>query len=1147
MKKNLFLPIVFASMLFVGAQAGTASSVLQKEIPLDRFIGNNSDLSNREKALNVQIAEEGFVLLKNKDNALPFTSEVKNISVFGKASVKLAYNGGGSGGGGSGGMDLQQSLENAGFSLNKTLTDFYKENSKSGKGPQVSTGNYSSTGYNQVGETAPELYTDDIKSSFGDYSDAAIIVIARWGTEGADEKTCDARDFDADGFSERHYLELSKNEEALFEMVQEYFDKIVVIVNSGNVFQCDKFENLDKVVGVLWIGTPGQDGTKAVGEILNGTVNPSGRTVDTWARDFTQDPTYQNFSDNAQTNLQEINGEKCYIPNDTMLDENGVPILSYGTDKNYSKKESPRWEGDGSVFGITKFPGGTATGEEYKVVKGGLNGVKPASYVSYEEGIYVDYRYYETKYQDMKAVDEAAADAWYNGTNGDGTGVIYPFGYGLSYTTFSQEIVSMNYEEGSILNENCKTIEVTVNVTNTGSVKGKDVVQLYWKAPYFNGGIEKADHVLCAFGKTQELAPGASEQVKLSFYLQDVASYDYTDANKNGFKGYELDGGNYELILAKDAHEFYGSKKFQVQKGGIQYENDRYTGHKVENRFTDRGFYNSLPGENDIEFTHMSRANFEETFPTHPTIEDRKVKAGSRVEEFLTHEFTLADVDLETLVDAEGNTVENKYEYVPKAAYKSKEDIEALGYSQQKTALAKANRTQLEAMRNIPLDDPRWDDFLNEFTYAELRNYVANGNFSNAAMDSIGKKSTRDSDGPNIWHGILWAGEPIVAATYNQELVAKRGEMIGLEGSGGNWGWLGCGCNTHRSPFGGRNFEYFSADPYLMGRMAALTVGGATEKGVYCYFKHYCVNDQEKGREGVSTFVSEQALREIYLKSFQMVFQEGKSMGVMSSYNRLGLMETAASYPLLTEVTREEWGFQGTVLSDMTHSGNGSVNFKCYENVNNRVLSGMNVNLDQRGFGSYIEAEWDDDQGCPVFKYQGDYYPSYSWWYAVRKSVKEQMWMIARSGVMESLTAVADNINAESRYELRVGEDVNIALSATSGELSIDEATPLPEGLSFSGGAITGKPVKDGVTHINVLVTDGSTVKGVIVELAILPANGEAGGESPDEPVQPEPGPNKGCAGGCGGSIGATAALIGLLGLAGVASSLLSKKRKKED
>ena len=1142
MKKTLLWPILLGGLFLTACQPSEAAA---KVGMFNRFVGDKSNIQSRELALNVQIAEEGFVLLKNKNNTLPFGSDVQKISIFGKASDDMAANGGGSGGGGSIGTTLQKALTDAGFQINTTLQNFYSS-SASGSGPKVSTGNYSSTGYNCVGETPKSSYTDAVKNSFAEYHDAALIVISRWGTEGADEKTCDARDFDADGFSERHYLELSKNEEDMFEMVKEAgFQKIVVIINSGNVFQCDKFEKDDAIQGVLWIGTPGQDGCKAVPEILKGTVNPSGRTVDTWAREFRLDPTFQNFADNSQTNLQEINGEKCYIPNDTMLDADGVPMFSFGTDKNYNNKEKPRWQGDGSAYGIDKFPGGTATGEEFKVVKGGLNGVKPAQYISYEEGIYVDYRYYETAYQDMKAKDPDAAEKWYNGEIEDkpGTGVIYPFGYGLSYTTFEQEIVDMNYPENSILNQDCKTIEVKVKVTNTGNVSGKDAVQLYWKAPYKKGGIEKADHVLCAFDKTKELEPGESQELKLSFYLQDVANYDFNDANKNKFKGYELDGGEYSLLVGKDAHEFHDAKKFQVQKAGIKYETDRYTGNKVENRFTDRGFYSSMPGENDIEFTQMSRADFDGTFPTHPTLEDRKVKEGSRFEEFLTHEVTLADIDCEQVLNADGELVENKYEYIPKAAYVSKETFQEKGWSQQATALAKANRTQLEEMRYVELDDPKWDEFLNEFTYDELRKFVADGNFRQYSLDAIGKKQTGESDGPNVWGGILWAGEPIVAATFNEALAKERGELIGLEGGfsgmrGTTWGWLGCGCNTHRSPFGGRNFEYFSADPYLMGRIAARTVAGATEKGVYCYFKHFAVNDQEKGREGVSTFINEQALREVYLKSFQMVFQDGKTIGVMSSYNRLGNMETAASYPLLTEVTRNEWGFKGTVLSDMTHSGNGSVNFNCYENVNWRVLAGMNVNLDSGGFGNYIEAKWDAESGCPTFKYQGDTYESYSWWYAVRKSAKEQMWMSIRSGMYESVTPATEDILANDRYDFRVGQAVNETIGVkegVEGTLSVDQATPLPAGLTFENGVLGGTPTKDCVVRVNFLLTNGTDVKGKIVELAILPANGEAGDKSP-----------KGCAGGCSGTMNVIA-ITSLLGVALAGLLTVRGLRKKEE
>ena len=557
MKKKLLWPVFLASLMLTGFQAG--SQAAQKAIRLDKFVADFSEARSDDGAyrdaardLNVEIAREGFTLLKNKDGALPFNQNIKRISVFGKSSVDLIYNGGGSGQGrpdSARNVDMQGSLEKAGYELNPTLTQFYgnKNGFDSGSGRTTPT-SYDGKAYNTVGETPIEKYTDTVRASFeNDYNDAAVVVLSRSGTEGADNKTCDARDFKSDPFSHKHYLELSKNEEDMIAMIEEKFDKIVVIINSGSAFQCDQLENDDKIVGILWMGTPGTAGTVAVGEILSGAVNPSGRTVDTWARDFTKDPTFENFSDNAQTNLVEVNGKEVYLPNDSMLDHNGKPVISIGTDKNYTDKNNPRYE--------TEYEGGKATGEQYKVVQGGLNGVKPAAYVEYEEGIYYDYRYYETKYADMVAAgQQQAADDWYKGANGTKTGVAFPFGYGLSYTTFKQEIVSMNYADGAILNKNTKTVELKVKVTNEGSVAGKECVQVYWRAPYTAGGIEKADRVLCAFAKTGEIAPGNSEEVKLSFYIQDVANYDYTDANHNGFKGYELDAGNYEVLLCKNAH-----------------------------------------------------------------------------------------------------------------------------------------------------------------------------------------------------------------------------------------------------------------------------------------------------------------------------------------------------------------------------------------------------------------------------------------------------------------------------------------------------------------------------------------------------------------------------------------------------------------
>ena len=1067
MKKKLLWPLLLSSAVLFGlGSAGNKFEPAVKKDPNNKFVAQYIERAEYIKAgsaVNAQIADEGMVLLKNKDNLLPF-KDVHNVSIFGKASVELQYGGGGSGSGHNNGennnknIDMQKSLEDAGYTVNPTLTAFYKDNNKSEV--QRTNGNTNWTGVSEatVGETSLVKYTDDVKASFSEYNDAAIIVLARGGTEGADCKTFDARDHDQAHDSrnqcteeskqptDKHYLELSKNEIDMIEMVKESFDKIVVLINSGNIFQCNLLENDDKIGGILWMGTPGAVGAGAVGRILSGAVNPSGKTVDTWTRDFREDPSFQNYGDNSQTYV--IDG--VAYAQDTMINPDGTPT---------SSATKARW-----------------ADAEHHVANTGLNGVKPSAYVSYEEGIYVDYRYYESKYADMLKKDgKAAADEWYNGNKG----VIYPFGYGLSYTSFSQKIIKADFDADTILTGKKKQMHVTVEVENTGAVAGKDVVQLYWHAPYIDQQIEKAEAVLCAFGKTKMLAPGEKDTVELDWYIQDVANYDYADANKNNFMGYELDGGDYFISINKSAHEAIETRSFKVQKDGIKYENDRFSGHKVENRFTNRGFYNSLPGKLDIGFEHMSRHDFDATFPHAPTIEERTLKEGSRAEEFLTHQFTLDDIEkTET------------YEYVPEAAHKTKEDIEALGWEQQASALSKGSRMQLDEMIGVPMDDPKWDEFLNQFTYAELQKFVEDGCFHSPALNNIGKRQTSDSDGPSQFAIIWWCGAPTVAATYNVELAKEQGKMVGTEAHiNDKYGWFGPAVNTHRSPFGGRNFEYYAADPFLMGRMAANVVGEATKKGVYCYFKHFAVNDQEKGREGASSFVSEQALREIYLKSFQMVFEEGKSMGVMSSYNRLGLMETAASYPLLTEVLRGEWGFKGAVLSDMTHHGNSSFDHKCYENINYRALAGCNMQLDNSSYAGDIDAKWDnngfDGKGCPVYtsKATGEKTETYSWWYAVRTLAKEVLWEYARSGGMDKDLALAhegikinDNEDAEMIIEMEIGKETSFVVSEGAFlsdkedvVISFDRANPLPEGLVWDEEEMTvsGTPTKAGVTEIH--------------------------------------------------------------------------------
>ena len=1155
MKKKVLIPIFLAAMALPVCLNKGAGAVNAE------WIGEITDSSKYLEfgyKVNGQMADEGFVLLKNrKDESgkafLPMAGNEK-ISLVGKNSVKYTTGNGNKdiarGGGGSGdasptrsadAIDFEQSLKNAGFDVNPTALTFYKSTS-SGSGRANGNDNWKGNSQVVIGETPIASVTGNASliESLNEYNGAAVQVLTREGSEGCDVKTCNAHDSkstasSSEKISDRHALQLSENEEALLNELKNHTDNIIIVINSSNIFECDALMNDPKVAAILWVGNPGDVGAGAVGRILKGEVNPSGRTVDTWTRDFTKDPTFQNFSDNAQTNLITLsNGKEYYAPQDTMFTADGKPMMSFGTDKNYKDHNSPRWDN-------------ARGGEEAQVVAGGINGVKPAAYVSYEEGIYLDYRYCETRYADMAKENQAAADEWYNGQEG----VVYPFGFGLSYTTFTQEIVKSNIKKGGKINEKNEVISFTVKVTNTGNVAGKDAVQLYWKAPYTKGGIEKADHVLCAFDKTKLLEPGESQEISLSFYLQDVANYDFSDANKNKFAGYELDKGAYSVLLSKNAHEAYESFDFNVAKN-IKYKNDRFSGNEVKNRFTDRGWYSSMPGKDDIEFTQMSRADFVGTFPTHPTIEDRTVKEGSRFEEFLTHEFQLGEVD-----------VAHNYEIIPEAAARTEQDAINGGWEQAASTKAQSERIQLIDMKNVPLTgeikDPEaqdrfpgmtgeqaWTAFINEFTYAELLKYIEENRMSSISQNNIGKPGFTEGDGPQKLKsasGIMWVSSPIIAATFNPELAHKQGECVGMESClNGESGWWGPAVNTHRSPFGGRNFEYYSADPFLMGRIAANVVGAAADRGLYAYFKHFAVNDQEKNRESGISFVNEQALREIYLKSFQMVFEEGKSIGVMGSYNRVGLMETAASYPLMTEVLRGEWGFKGSVLSDMTHSGNSSVNYRCYETVDNRAVAGCNCQLDSGGFKNYTECKWDADafggKGAPTSKYKAPdgtetEFTSYTWWNACRERVKEHLYMSVNcNGVLKKAqyyVGVAEENVQYKEIEARTEfEPIEITI-AGADKIRLNNRVELPRGVKFENGVLSGKFELEGIYHLEFI---GESANGAVGAYK-LTVRATTGAEQ------------NFVKGGCFGDIAACGAIIGLVALAGAGLLLVSLRKKR--
>ena len=1068
MNKKLLIPLFLAGLAIPALASENEINGVDAAF-IGEFGERNTYIAHANE-LNTKIAEEGFVLLKN-DGTLPLPKNSK-ITVTGKSSINLVKGGAGSGALGSPNngvavYTLEESLTEAGFRINEYATQFYKA-APGGRtnGNDVWKGNSEVT----IGETPIANVTGDseLLSSFRQFNDLAIQVISREGTEGADILTIDATDSVKFGQSEKHALELSDNEQALFDELHNHFDKILILLNSSNVFECDKFMKDPKVAGILWVGNPGFGGAKAIGEILCGDVNPSGRTVDTWTRDFTKDPSFQNFSDNRQNTgvvIPNHQGRLAHQSADTMLNADGTPMRDYGADVSYTNTSNQNY----------------LESREYMIVKGGLNGSKPGAFVSYEEGIYNDYRYYETRYADMAATNKSAADAWYKGENG----VVFPFGYGLSYTTFKQEIVRVSPAVKSILTEESDLIEVSVKVTNTGNVAGKDAVQLYWKAPYTYGGIEKADHVLCAFDKTGTIEPGRSQIIHLTFHLQDVADYDYKDANNNNHVGYELDEGDYQIMLMKNAHQSYCAVELKVKDGGIIYDNDRYTNNEVTNRFTDRGFYSSMPGSKDIEFTEMSRTNFVSTFPKFPSIQDRKVKVGSRYEEFLTTPFDLAAFE-------EGTN----FEYLPEAAHKTAED----GINWRQTG---AHTIKLIDMLPYDLDDLMWEEFINEFSWNDLMTYVEAHATASPAMSSIYKPVSSEGDGPQYFRLMGWVSSPIIAATFNPRLAHEQGECIGMESQiSGKTGWWGTAVNVHRSPFGGRNFEYYSADPFLTGRIAAQVVKAATDRGVYCYVKHFAVGEQEKNREGLSTFVNEQALREIYLKPFQMVVQEGKTIGIFTAFNRLGNMEVAASYPLLTEVLRNEWGFKGSLLSDMIHTGNPVFDNKLYENITYRVMAGCNCQLDtskDKG-ATTVYAKWNQEVnngfGAPVCE-DGEHGIAWSFWYACRKAVKEHMYMIVHSTAMQrGLTKVVGNTTGTAlvgenvsynvaedfaNNDVLVGETVEVYNSSNSKSVKeiasidkyeINERCELPDGVTFNEetGLITGAFSCPKLVRIDVIV-----------------------------------------------------------------------------
>lgn len=774
--------------------------------------GTLSDETNEEAAeVAEEIMEDGIVLLKN-ESLLPL-NETKKLNIFGWESINPAY-----GGAGSGGINdlydivsLNQGLENAGFSINQELVDFY--NNYGADNPEMSIQKQSWT----LPEPPVDTYDDELIKSAKEYSDVAVVVLSRKAGEGHNDIPMDVKkaayDNNSDEYDDfpegEHYLQLSQTERDMVDMVCSNFDNVIVIYNGANQFELGFADEYPQIKSVVWCPGTGNVGFNALGKVFSGEVNPSGKTPDTFIYDMTTAPWWNNAEKTEYTNLADM----------------AVEGMNAGTAQVYA----------------------------------------PA-FTNYVEGIYVGYKYYET------AAQEGAID--YDKT------VQYPFGYGLSYTEFEQKMGELEEKDGQI--------SVDVEVTNTGDAAGKDVVEVYYKSPYTNGGIEKSSANLIEFAKTDLLQPGESQIVTVTFSIEDMASYD-----ENNAKAYVLEKGDYIISINSDSHTVLDQKTYTADADVV---------YKGENkRASDDTAATNVFEDAKGDVTYLSRAdhfaNYEEA-----TVAPASAELG---------EPYVSEYHLNSNFD--------------KTTYLNDEDV--------MPTTGADNGLTLADMRDADYDDPRWEKLLDQLTVDEMANMIAMAGYQTAAMDSVGKVATLDFDGPaainNNFTGVGSIGFPIevvVASTWNKELAQAWGECMGkMSQEMGAEGWYAPGMNTHRTAFGARNYEYFSEDGVLAGNMGAKAVEGARKYGVYSYIKHFAL--YEGNAKMVSVWSNEQAIREIYLKPFEISVKQGGANAVMVSWSFLGDKWTGESSNLMNTVLRDEWGFRGMALTDFfRNNGHGFMN-----------------------------------------------------------------------------------------------------------------------------------------------------------------------------------------------------------------------------
>lgn len=999
--KNAAVGAVMLAMCAAAAISVASPSLSAKAEALNEAVDGNyfvsdyrsmSEVNKAAEDLGLRIQQEGTVMLKNDllpsgEYALPLKSARQDgslkVSVFGKNSSQWD-------------VYSETVYKKYGLTPNPALGSFYGNASRSGPGTEGYVHYNTTIAGKPTGETPWSMYENDsgnVIDSFGEYNDAAIVYLRRYVGEGHDAPQTMYYGEDANGdifyestkdgyvanklmptavSADAHFLELDINELDLLENVCERFNNVVLVLITTGPIELEFLNKpeLENINAVLWSGaqTSGGGTGGGIASILTGQISPSGRTVDTWYRDFAADPTFVNF-------------------------------------------------------GLACDP--TAKTTSYTNVWGG--------YSFYQEGIYSGYRYYETRGYDEKQADPDST--WYEDN------VNYPFGYGLSYTAFDWKLVESAPADGGNIAKGDK-ISVTVEVTNTGSVAGKDVVQLYYTAPYYgteqDPGIEKAHVVLGGFEKTKLLQPGETQRLTITMDADDMASYDYSDANHNGFKGYELEAGKYVLRIMRNSHEEVANVSCTLAET-IKYPSDVTEDENNNNLFDEVSNFLT----DDLGKKYMSRSDFEGTFP-------KTVTGVALPDHYLAK--------LQSWNGAGGPPADEGQPY----------------YSDSMPVTGKDNGIVLSDLYGLPYDDPMWEDYLDQFTADELETLSAHGRYyAGQKWPQYGLDIEINTDGPGgigyyqfhtdeygEFTGKGFPQQSVLAATWNKELAYEEGKLIGNESIWGSTkngvretvaGWYAPSSNIHRSPFGGRNGEYLSEDGFHSGTLNSLVVKGAREYGLVTYVKHFAMNDMDTHRGGGNMWANEQTMREVYFKGFEICVKEGDTLGIMSATVRIGVEWAGGCYNLLTKLLREEWGFNGAVVTDYV-SPDG---FASYDQM---IRAGGNLMLADAG------VKFDKGSATTVT--------------ALRNAAHGLLYSLANSNALNSSSTepvMPEKITAFNGGELAAGI-VNVAyagsvataqlnpfyedLTAADITYSLAEGSaPLPEGLTLNtDGTITGTP-----------------------------------------------------------------------------------------